>query len=136
MDPYAQQGAARTQWAEQHVKASKNYLKKMTSDTRNIMQISSTRDAGGQINGVSDLDAVFVYINKSVNSTHREKWDADRQISDASKILAASANVRKHFVQRITQIDSSIAFHERTLQGKPILQIGDAAPARMQPFAK
>ena len=31
MNPYAQIGSARTQWAEQQVKAGKAYLQKMTS---------------------------------------------------------------------------------------------------------
>ena len=31
MDPFTQLGSARTQWAEQQVKATKSYLQKMTS---------------------------------------------------------------------------------------------------------
>ena len=80
MDPYSQKGAARTQWAEQQVKASKNYLKKMTATTRSLMQLSFIQDAGGQINWVNDLDAVFACVNKSINSlqsengTSSDKW--------------------------------------------------------------
>ena len=59
MGPYASQGSARTQRGEQQVKASENYLKKMTATSRNLMQISFIPDDGGQINWINDLDAVF-----------------------------------------------------------------------------
>ena len=135
MGPYTSQCAARTQWAEQQVKASKNYLKKMTSTTRNLMQISFIQDAGGQINWVADLDAVFVSINKCVNSLQNEKWEANRIIQDATKILPALIKVRKHFAQRISQIDSAIAFPDRTKGGNPTLQLGDVTPQWMQRIA-
>ena len=136
MGPYTQHGAARSQWAEQQVKASKNYLKKMTSTTRNLMQISFIADAGGQINWVSDLDAVFVAINKSTTSLQKEDWNSKRILLDATKILSAIIKVRKHYVQRITQIDSSIIFEEQTYQGKPVLVLGDVTPLWMQRLAK
>ena len=136
MDPYTQQGAARAQWAEQQVKASKTYMKKMTATTRNLMQISFIQDAGGQINWANDLEAVFVCIDKSINSLQSEKWDAKRQISDAAKIPNALVKVRKHFVQRITQIDRIIAFQERSHQWKSILVLGDATPMWTQRLAK
>ena len=59
MNPYTTKGSARTQWGEQQVKASKNYLGKMTNTSRNLMQISFIPDAGGQINWVNDLEAAF-----------------------------------------------------------------------------
>ena len=136
MGPYTQQGAARTQWEEQQAKSPKNYLKKMTSATKNLMQISFIRDAGGQINWVGDLDAVFVCINRSINPLQSGKWDAERQISDALKIPTALIKARKHSSHRVGRVDSNIAFPERSKQGKPTLQLGDETPLWMQRLAK
>ena len=100
------------------------------------MQISFIQDAGGQINWVADLDAVFVNVNKCVNSLQNEKWEAKRIIQDAAKILPALIKLRKHFAQRVSQIDSTISFPERTKDGKPTLQLGDVTPQWMQRIAK
>ena len=136
MDPYTQHGAARTQWAEQQVKASKNYLKKMTGATKNLMQRSFINDAGGQLNWINDLDAVFATISKLITSLQNDKWASQRIITDALKILTSLVKVRKHFNQRVTQTDSSIAFPERSKGGKPSLQRGDETPLWMQRLAK
>ena len=136
MDPYSPQGAARSQWAEQQVKASKNYLKKMTSTTRNLMQISFIADAGVQINWVGDLDAALVCINKSISSLQNTNWESKRVLADSLKILTALVKVRKHFTQRIAAIDSTLQFQERSQDGKPILLLGETTPVWMQRLAK
>ena len=136
MDPYTQHGAARTQWAEQQVKASKNYLKKMTGATKNLTQLSFIQDDGGQINWINDLDAVFVTINKLITSLQNDKWVSQRIITDALKIPPSLIKVRKHFNQRVTQADSSITSPERSKGGKPSLQLGGEIPLWTQRLEK
>ena len=108
----------------------------MTSTARNLMQISFIADDGGQINRVNDLDAVFAAINKSTTSLQKEAWDSKRILLDATKILSAVIKVRKHYVQRITQIGSIIIIEEQTYQGKPALALGDVTPLWIQRIAK
>ena len=136
MGPFTQVGSARTQWAEQQVKARKTYLQKMTSSKKNLMQITSIPDAGGQINWISDVDTAFSSINKNATSLQSEKREAKKQLASATQISNALINVRKHFLARVTNLDQNLATQEKSNKGSPILRLGDVAPPRMQRLAK
>ena len=136
MDPFTQLGAARTQWAEQQVRATKTYLQKMTSSKKPLTQRSFIPDAGGQINWISDLDAVFTAINRSVTSLQNEKTVAKTQLEHATKILNSLVTARKHFLNRMSKLDSDLDLQQRQNKGVPVQCLGDATPPWMMRLAK
>ena len=95
MDPYTQLGSARTQRAEQQVKASKAYLQKMTSSKKNLMQIKFIPDAGGQINWISDLDTAFGAINKCAPSLQSETMGGRKAAGGRNKNIKRPSERKK-----------------------------------------
>ena len=136
MGPFAALGSARTQWAEQQqVKESKAYLQKMTSTTKNLMQITFIPDAGGQINWIAGIGDAFTSINKCAASLQSDKWEAEKQLPDATRIPTALVTARRHFEKRVTKLDKELVLQERSFQGPPVLCLGDVLPSWMQRLA-
>ena len=65
-------------------------------------------------------------------SLQSEKWDAKRQLADATKILLTLIKVREHFQERVTQVDKSLVVQQRAHKGAAILRLGEHAPDWMQ----
>ena len=126
MDPYTQLGYARLQWGEQQLKASKAYLQKMTSGEKNLMQITF----------IPDLDSAFTVLNKCAASLQIEKWEAKKQLADATRILTALVAVRRHFMLRVAKISNDLELQQKSQKGAPILCLGDVVPPWMQRISK
>ena len=133
MDPFTTTGTRRLQWGEQQVMASHNYLNTMTSTKKNMKQITFTQDAGGQLSWIADLGVAFTTINKAASPLQSEKWDAKRQLSDATKILKALVATRKHFIARASKNEQTQTIEtKRDHARNPMWLLGEYAPAWMQ----
>ena len=89
----------------------------MTSTKKNLMRITFIPDAGGKINWIAVLGDAFTIINKCAASIQSEIWEAKKQLSDETRILASLVIVRRNFTTRVTKLDKELALQEKSFQG-------------------
>ena len=70
------------------------------------MQISFLPDAGGQLNWLSELEQVFVTVNKAASSLQGNKRTSKQQLDDGTRMLKALIEARKHFAERSEKKDT------------------------------
>ena len=49
----------------------------------------------------------------------KRKWEAKKQLSDATRMLTALVTVRRHFNARVTKLDPDLAMQEKSFRGAP-----------------
>ena len=125
-------------WASEQVKAAKNYLATITSNKKNVRQISSVRESvRGQQIWLQQLTDAYAAVTKCTASLQADKWEAKRQLTDSGNIIRALIQVRQTFVSLVVKKQPGLieetSFDE---SNQPNRLLGENHASWMQRLAK